>query len=721
IDSSIAKEQAFEQMQEKNIEYSITEAESQEQNAYLSYNAVIGTNLDSKLYIAFSVLNYVLCLVPGAPIKQALIEKGIGKEVYSTYENGIMQPYFSVVAKGTDEERKEEFCNTIEEVLREQVEKGLNEKALRAGIHYYEFRYREADFGSYPKGLIYGLQLLDSWLYDETKPFIHLEANETYETLKSLVSTRYFEELIEKYLLENHHKSLVTVVPVKGLTAQKEETVAKELEQYKSSLSKEEITKLIKQTKALEDYQEEPNKQEDLEKIPLLTREDIDEFKDPVVNELIEKDGTKYLFHDLFTNKIAYIRLLFNIEHLPAKLLPYVALLKAILGYVDTKNYNYQELAHEIDLQTGGIGTSINSYLDTKDISNYVLNFEMITKVLYDNIPQSFALMEEIIQTSKVEDTKRLYEIVAELRSRMQASMTSSGHTVAAMRAMARFNKVVAISEQTSGVSYYRFIEDLEKNFEAKKEELVRLLKETMTYLFREEQLMVDCIATSEIKEVIVPYTNALKASLYTDAITKEQLEVPLLTKKEGFMTSAQVQYVCRAGNFLQNGLEYTGALRVLRVIMGYEYLWNNVRVKGGAYGCMSSFSKSGAAYFVSYRDPNLAKTIDTYEKAPGFLREFNADERTIMKFIIGAMSDLDAPLTPSTRGNLSLGNYLSHVTTEDMKREREEVLGITREEVERMADYVEAFLESNSLCVVGNEDTIRDNETLFDEIKHLF
>ncbi|MFI3177394.1 MAG: insulinase family protein [Eubacteriales bacterium] len=721
IDSSIAIEETFQSPIETVKNYSITEGESEVDNVYLAHNVVVGNSLDEKLYIAFSVLDYVLCSAPGAPLKQALIERGIGKEVYSVYENGIMQPYYSIVAKGANADQKEEFLAIIQEVLEKIVADGIEQKALQAGIHNLEFKYREADFGSYPKGLIYGLQLLDSWLYHDTKPFIHLEANDTYASLKDSIGTSYYEDLIRKYLLNNQHKSIVTVVPVKGMTTQKEKELEKKLQEYKDSLTKEEITKIIRETEALKEYQETPNTKEDLEKIPLLTREDIKEFHNQVINEESFIEETTYLYHPIFTNEIAYIRLLFDAKQISEELLPYMALLKAILGYVDTKNYTYQELAYETDSHTGGIAPVMNSYVNARELSEYELKFEIKTKVLYPNIQIAFGLMEEIILHSNCQDTKRLYEIIAELRSRMQQSMTSSSHSLAAIYAMAQKSEVAALAERTSSVSYYRFLEDLERNFDQKKEVLVSKLKETMEHLFRPDHLMVDVTATTEVQDEIATYVRDLKGNLYTGDCVKEKLSVSLLQRNVGFMTSAQVQYVCVAGNYMESGLHYTGALRVLRVIMGYEYLWNHVRVKGGAYGCMSSFAKTGDAYFVSYRDPNLTKTLETYEKSVEFLRTFQADERTVMKFIIGAMSDLEVPLTPAARGVKSLGNYLSHVTREDLIREREEILSIDESTIHGMADYVDAFLRTDALCVVGNEEVIRANEELFDTIENLF
>ena len=284
VDSEIHLQKPFTEMKEVVQEYSIASEESDEDNTYLSYNKVIGTTLDEKLYLAFEILDYALLSAPGAPLKKALLDAGVGKDISGSYDNGVYQPIFSVISKNANVEQKEEFVRVIEDTLKDIVKNGINKKALRAGINYHEFRFREADFGNYPRGLMYGLQLFDSWLYDETKPFIHMQAIPTFEFLKEQVETGYFEELIQKYLLDNTHGSIVIIKPERGRTARMDKELADKLQAYKDSLSKEEIDALVKATKELEEYQEEESAPEDLAKIPVLGREDISREIAPILS-----------------------------------------------------------------------------------------------------------------------------------------------------------------------------------------------------------------------------------------------------------------------------------------------------------------------------------------------------------------------------------------------------------------------------------------------------
>ena len=399
VDSRIRFQEPFAEMQEKVIPYSIASEESEEDNTYLSYNKVVGTSLDKELYLAFQILDYALLSAPGAPLKKALTDAGIGKDIMGSYDNGIYQPIFSVIAKNANEEQKEEFIQVIEDVLRASVKNGIDTKAIEAGINYYEFRYREADFGNYPKGLMYGLQMMDSWLYDEEKPFIHIEALDTFEFLKKQIGTGYYEELIQKYLLDNPHGAIVIVTPEKGRTARMEAELEEKLQKYKESLTAEEVEAFVQKTQALEAYQSEPESEENLEKIPVLKREDISREIEPIINEEMTLAGVPVIFHEIETNGIGYVDVLFDMSLVDEQDLPYVGILQSVLGIIDTKRYDYGTLFNEINVNTGGISTSLELYNDVTNIREkaFKATFEIKGKALYGKLPVAFDMMREIL------------------------------------------------------------------------------------------------------------------------------------------------------------------------------------------------------------------------------------------------------------------------------------------------------------------------------------
>ena len=721
IDSVIKKQQPFSAVKDITIEYPISEAESEADNAYLSYNTIVGDSLDRELYVAFQILDYAVSSAPGAPLKTALIDKGSGKDVYSVYENGIYQPYFSIISKNTDADKKEEFISTIESVLNDLITNGIDKKSLAAAIQYFEFKYREADFGSYPKGLMYGLQVFDSWLYDDTKAFWHIEANDTFASLKNKIDTGYFEDLLKKYILDNSHKSIVTAVPVKGLGDRKEAALAKRLAEYKAGLSEEEIETIIRETKELEEYQETPDSKEALETIPLLTRADMRKEIIPLSNAVDEIDGTPFIRHDIFTNGIGYVRLVFDADSISTDVLAYSGILKNVLGYMNTNEHTYGDLFNEIHLNTGGISSGFVLYDDVKEAGRYRVVFEVKTKVLYENMQKGFELIKEILLHTDITDAKRLYEIIAETKSRMQSQLMTSSHSVAAMRAAGYFNESAALTDLMGGIPFYRLLENIEKNFDEEKDKLIYILQQMMKQLFRPENLILGYTSPLDKEAGIRECFKDFKKALYTEPVTKCERIVPVTKRNEGFQTSAQVQYVCRAGDFGRNGLPYTGSLKVLRVIMGYDYLWNNVRVKGGAYGCMSAFRRNGSSYFVSYRDPNLGKTVETYEKVVEYLENFEADEREMTQFIIGTLSGEDTPLTPSAKGKRSFAAYMSNIDEALLQKERDELLGTTKEDIRSLSVYMKTFLEQDCICVIGNTNAIENEKQLFHHIEPLF
>lgn len=717
LDSEIKLQKTFEKPVEVTHKYSISSTESEENNTYLSYNTVVETALDEKLYLAFDILDYALVSAPGAPLKQALIDAGIGSEITGGYDSGTLQPTFSIIAKNTNPEEKEHFLIVIRETLEGLVKNGLNKKSLLAGINSSEFRYREADFGHFPKGLLYGIQCLDSWLYDDMRPFLHLEALDTYRFLKEQVNTDYFEQLIQKYLLDNKHASVVIIEPEKGLNAKNEAVLEKKLAEYKAGLSEEEIKKLVENTSHLKEYQETPSLKEDLEKIPMLARSDMKKEAAPFYNTELSVKEVPVIHHDIFSNGIIYLTMLFDIAHIPAEDIPYLGVLKAVLGYVDTKNYSYADFSNEVNIHTGGIGSTIGVYPSVKEKDDYKVKFEVRTKALYDKLPEAVSLMEEMLFTSKLCDEKRLYEIIAELKSRLQVSISSAGHSVASTRAMTYFSKAAAYKDT---ITFYEVLCDLEAHFEERKEALIAKLKELTEAIFTRENLLVSVTCEKEGLSIATAELEKFIPMLFETAKTTKKAEIIPVQKNEGFMDASQVMYVARAGNFRAHGFEYHGALRILKVIMEYDYLWINIRVKGGAYGCMNGYMKNGDTYFVSYRDPNLEKTNEIYDGIPAYIEQFTADERDMTKYIIGTISDMDIPMNPSTKGDRSMAAYLQNISYEEIQKERDQVIHATQEDIRNLKDMIASVLDEKNLCVIGNEETLQAHEDMFDNLKHL-
>ncbi len=720
VDSQIKEQKPFLEVREVEFAYHISSGESLEDNAYLSYNVSTGTILDKTLYVAFDILDYALLSAPGAPLKQALLDAKIGKDIMASYDNSTLQPMFSIIAKNSNLDKKEEFLEIIKRVLQEQAEQGINRKSLLAGINSYEFQYREGDFGSYPKGLMFGIKCLDSWLYDESKPFLHIEELGVIEFLKDQVDKGYFEQLIRQYLLDNTHAAIVIARPEYGLNAKKEKLLSEKLQAYKDSLSAEEQREIVAFTHHLKAYQEEPSAPEDMDKLPVLTREDIKKEGEKLsIREKYVKD-TLLLCHDVATNGIAYFSLMFDVTALPPEKIPYLGILKSVLGYVDTKSHSFQELANEINLHTGGIFSSIGIYPHVEqDLVS--LKYEVKAKVLYQEIPKAMEIIQEILSGSNFKKQERLYEILAQLKSRLQMSLSAAGHSISSMRAMSYFSESAKYTDMTQGIEFYQLVKELEEHFEEQKDALSQTLEDLVKEIFCKEKMMVSIGAEPEGMTQVEQELDGLKGVLWENDNETEKKPLLLERKNEGFLDASQVQYVSRAGNFRKAGYEYTGALRILKVLLSYDYLWIKIRVKGGAYGCMSGFTRKGDAYFTSYRDPNLGATNQVYQGIPEYLERFDVDEKEMTKYIIGTFSALDAPLTPAGKTGRSATAYLTGVTDEMLQKEREEILNAGQEDIRSLSGLVKAVLEENAFCVIGNEEKLMEEKELFQELKNLY
>ena len=720
VDSNIPLQKPNSEIMRKTVEYSLASSELESENGFFSYNYVIGDSLNKELYIAMDILNYALFNAPGAVVKKKLIDAGIGQDVYASYETSLRQPMFSIVAKGVDVNKQKEFETLITETFIQICEEGINKETLEAGLNSSEFKYREADFGQFPKGLLYCIQSLDSWLYDDTKPFIHIDALDTYQYLREQLQTNYYEELIKEYFVNNSHASVIVLKPKKGLNALADEKLAELLKNKKDALSEEEQKKIIEDTKHLKEYQETPSTPEDLEKLPMLSRKDIKKEAMPLDNKMQNLAGVLTFHHDFFTNGIHYLNLMFDVKKLPTDLIPYLGLLRHAFSFMDTKEHSYADLSNEIDRFTGGIGASVGIYQNVKAPESMTVKFEIRSKTFYGQLPKAISLISEMIESTEYDDYKRLYEIIAETKSRLQSKLSNSGNATAVLRASSYFSQPALLKEKISGLDFYRSLVWMEQNFDTEKASIASKLKRLTHIIFRKENLIVSSTCDQEEFQCLEGQLKDLNRHLSDQDFSFSPDELVCEQKNEGIMDASQVQYVARVGSYAKAGYGYVGAMRVVKTILSYEYLWIEIRVKGGAYGCGGGFGRTGTVSFSSYRDPNLSRTNEVFEKTPEFLEQFEASDREMTKYVIGTVSEMDTPLTASARGERSMSLYLSNLSFEDIQKERDEVLRVKVEDIKALSHPVRAALNQGHICVVGNEEKIQESKDLFQNIVNL-
>ena len=720
VPSSIIPQKPFSAARKVVGKYPLATEESEEKKTYLSFNTVGGNPFEMEESIAFDVLDYALFSAPGAPVREALLRAGIGEDVYGSYNDGILQPYFSVVAKNARSEDADRFTEIIRNVLTEQAEHGINPMSLVAGLNALEFQFREADYSQFPKGLIYGIDIMDSWLYDEGQPFTCLKQLDAYASLRKKMKDGYFEKLIREKILNNPFAAVVILQPEKGLEAKRTETLEEKLACRKAEMTEEQIRKIVDDTRDLRAWQEKPESEKALATIPVLRRSELRREILPFSNEEREIAGIPTVFHTSHTNGIGYAEILFKINSLPEDLLPYAGLLRSVLGNISTAKHSYMDLNNMINARTGGISFGISTYDDRSHPEGYLAYFGVRAKALYAGMGDVGVLTREILMESDFSDTRRLNEILASGKAQLEAYLMQGGHTAAAGRAAAYIFSEAAFNDRISGIAYYKFIRDLLDHFEERKEEVSEKLMETMRRIFRMDHCVISYTSERAGRDA---FSDAVRDHL-TSLYQEEEKENDILIKpygllNEGFMTSGQVQFDAVVGDY-RTGASYTGAMQIFRQLMSYDYLWQNIRMKGGAYGCSGVMSRSGKGVFVTYRDPHLARSRAVFERAPEYLRNFHADEQQMTKYIIGTLSGVDTPMTPSTFGSVCMRYYLSGISAEERQQHRDEILNAKEEDIRALAPAAEALLKSGAFCVIGGEKKIKEHKDMFNKTEYL-
>lgn len=718
-DTVIRPQKPFEKPVEKEIPYAITQEDSEDHATYLSWTAVVDDRVNPEHFLAFQVLQYLLLDSPGGILKEALQRAGIGEEIQSTYESGTRQPYFSVIAKNAEKEQKDEFLEIIRRVLRQAADEGLNKKSLYAAINNLEFKMREADYGAFPKGLLAGLQSFESWLYGED-PTVYLRYQAIFERLKAGVEEGYFEALIRSTLLDNPFSCVITVVPKRGLTQEREKALEEKLARKLESMDTARREEIMAQMKGLRAYQQKVDTPENLAKIPLLSRSDIRRKVEPLSLEIREHQGMKILAHPLFTNGIDYVRLMFATDRIPQEDLPYAALLGQLLGNIGTASHSLQDLTDEMNMATGGINTELISYQNLKEKDRVQGMFCVNMKAFTDSLDRGLQLVREILLSSALEDKDRIKQVIDETRSAQQARLMSAGHAAAAQRAASYFAADRAWDECTGGITFFDFLTALSNDFAQQADALADRLKRTAARLFTRDNLLVSLTAPEKEQSRAAELVARLSDALPEGDGRRWPFSVKKGNRNEGFMTPAQVNYVARCGDYSKAGLPYTGALKILKVALGYEYLWKKVREEGGAYGVMASFGRTGNSYMVSYRDPKLAETDQVYESVPEYVRGFDCDEREMTKLVIGTISDMDTPLLPQYKGIRGDAAYFAGIDDRQLQKERDQVLDAGVEDIRALAPYVEAMLAEGAFCVIGSSSAIEDNRDKFMTVRNL-
>ena len=716
FDTRLQYQKPFEAPKYMTEYYPIQKGDSKKDKTMLTYNVALPSTLDQKLVMAFSILMKALFDVPGAPLKQALIDAKIGQDIESIFEDGILQPIVAVAAVNANAEDEERFIQIINEELAKFVKNGLDKDALLALINRGEFKARERSFSPRtPQGLNTCLTMYDSWLYDDSLPFLKLECLKYYSELKNDLNNGYFEALIEKYILNNTHKTFVKLVPDDTLALKKEQELAKKLEAFKNSLSDKELDDLVLATKKLKEYQSEGDSKEAVDSLPKLEIKDInldpEEYKLEVINGY-----PKVLLSDYSTNSIVYVRGYFDISKLNFHDLKYASLFAALFTQMSTKKHTYKEINQMIqnDFGTMSLDLDCQKHYLTKEAKVYL---KTGFSCLANNVEKGYDLLFELLEDTLFQDEKRLYECLCEMKTNFDYSLSSRGNQVALRRAASYIDLSSFQSDLTCGIAFSDFITEIVTNFEEKKALVISKLSSIYKMLFSQRNMVVGFTGTKEefesAKPIIEKYYNKLQESI--DYI--EATPFAARIKNEAFTAPIDVNYVARIGKFES---AFHGGLYVLQNAMSLDYLWMQVRVHGGAYGCNMVINPSGSIGFTSYRDPNIRKTNDVYQNATEFVKNFNPTDEQFIKFKIGAIGNLQSVLHNSNKAETARINYLLGISYERRKQIRKEVLSVTKEEVKSFSSIFEEVLKGYQIACIGNQSKIEEAKDMFSDIRPL-
>jgi presequence protease len=709
----IPLQKAFDAMKEIEHNYPVQEGSPVTDQTFLSLNFVVGSSTDRTLCMTFDVLAQALVNHESAPVRLALQEAGIGRDVRASLQE-LQQNVFQITVQNANPEDKDRFRKIVLSTLQEVAVNGLNKTMIEGIVNRMEFNLKEGD--SAQKGLECLMMTYQPWFF-ANDPFLGLEFNKPLAEVKKASDTNLLETAIGEHLISNKHALLVVLKPEPGLQAKIEEATNNELHVYKASLNIEELDKIKVQTTELLEHQQREDTPEALASIPMLELSDIGkEIEWYTVNEK-SVAGVPVLHYDDFTNDIIYTSLYFDLKALPQDLIPYASLLNALLGKLSTEKYTFGELDNELNIHTGGFYTFTTKFFEDQRDDQFIPKFQVTAKAVTAKTGKLTDLMEEVLTKTDFNDTERLKELVTRHQARVDANFKNNGLNYALTRLRSYYANSGMFDELTDGLEYYRFVTELSTNFDQNAEEIKAKLAETAQLLFTKNNVVAGVTCNEEEYESFSEGLEKLVASLPETNGQKNDWNFDFEKKNEGLLTASKVQYVVKGYDFKKLGVEYNGKMLVLNQVLSTDWLQNQVRVIGGAYGGFSGFSSNGNVYFASYRDPNLSETIENFNNSSTFLKEFNADEKTMTRFIIGTISRLDQPRNVSDKGNKAFQRYFEKTTPEFLKAEREAILSTSAEDIKSLSVMVEEILNQDVLCVYGNEDKIKENESLFSNL----
>ncbi|MGC8801253.1 insulinase family protein [Chloroflexus sp.] len=721
--SQIEKQPRF--SEPRVLEYTFSAADESQQKGMVMLNWLLDDNRDPTELMARELLGYILLGNAAAPLRKALIDSGLGEEVIGGYESDLLQQTFSVGMKGIDPANAGQVEELILRTLNELAEQGIDTETIAAAFNTFEFSLRENNTGSFPRGLVLMLRALSTWLYDDD-PIAPLRFEAPLAAVQTAVKNgdHLFERMIRELLLNNPHRTRVTLRPDPEHAARLAAAEQARIDAFAATLDEAKRVALVAETQALVEWQQTPDPPEALATIPTLRLSDLDRTIKRIPTDIDERGGVTLLRHNLFTNGIVYLDLAFDLRALPPHLLPYVPLFARALTEMGTATSDFVRLLQRIGRETGGIAAAPMTATDL--VSGQPVGRLMVRgKSTLGQAGELFRLLSEILLTVNLDNCERFRQIVLRSRANRESSLIPAGNAYARQRLAARFAPAEWAEEQMSGVSAIFFLRELEQRVQHDWPSVLADLEAVRTVLINRHGLVANLTLDASGQEMIMPMLTAFLAELPDVPYTPVQWSVSSVDGGEGLIIPAQVNYVAKGVNLHAYGVRPGGSAMVVLRHLRIDYLLDRIRIQGGAYGAGGSYDRSTGLFITtSYRDPNLLRTLDVYDEMATFLRETALDPATVERAIIGTIGDMDAYQLPDAKGYTALVRYLTSVSDEYRQQIRDEVLATTPADFVAFAEAAAALRDHGHVAVLGSAEAIeaanRERPGLLNPVKVL-
>jgi Zn-dependent M16 (insulinase) family peptidase len=683
--------------------YEIAPNDSTNEKTIVSSGYVIGSYEDKETLYAMNILCDVLAGSINAPLKNALLSAGLGQDVDLSVNDGIQQPYVALSIWNTDKEKLGKIKETVHSTLSELVKNGLDREQLVASFNSMEFAMRSRESGRMPLGLMFSINTLESWIYGGD-PAQNLSYDKTFANLREKLSTRYFEDLIDKYLLNNPHCGLLCMVPSNTLGQEKYEKELAKLKAAKESWSEGKINELIKVNESLIKWQQTPDTQEGLDSIPVLKLSDIKPEPEDLPLFSDREEDLSVIVHNMDTDGIQHISLYFSASDLKLEDLPYASLLTALLGRLGTSKHSPLELQTMLKSNIGRVNIvpEVYSKSGTPDTCQVFLTADL--SLLTAKEADGLKLVRELLTETDFNNPSMIKNMLQQMEMQCQQGYIGSGHSCAAARVRAYNTASGVAGEYLGGYEYYSWIKEMNKNIDANMDSIIGKLKSLAERMFTRDRITLSVSGEKADSELLgmansLPYCKVKAAD--------EAHYKPLGIRQEGIIIPAAVSFAVKGSNIYLHNASYNGSCNVLSKLLSMDYLWNAIRVQGGAYGAGFNSARNGNVFFYSYRDPNAVRSLDSYDKAADFVKSYCKDGNGLEKLIIGSISDSEPLSGPKGNMKMADSNYFCGVTFEDRCSARKEMLSTTKEDLLKLCDTLKAVCDDNAICVIGGKDKL--------------